>query len=86
MGCDLSRHASRPVEPALLADVDHVYALSSSHLQILQRMAAELPPHARPRIDQLADEGITDPVGGDIETYRQCLREIDAAIRRILGR
>jgi tRNA threonylcarbamoyl adenosine modification protein (Sua5/YciO/YrdC/YwlC family) len=85
MGCDLSRHSSRPLEPALLAEVDRVYALSHSHLQILQRMAANLEPAARPRIDQLSEESITDPVGGDMETYRQCAREIDDAIRRVLG-
>jgi protein-tyrosine phosphatase len=85
MGCDLSRHSSRPLEPEMLAEADHIYALSHSHLQILQRLAAGMEPAARPRIDQLSPEGITDPVGGDMETYRQCAREIDAAIRRVLG-
>jgi len=59
--------------------------MSSSHYQVLHRLSEELPRRARPRIDRLADECITDPVGGDLETYRRCADEIDSAIRRIVG-
>jgi tRNA threonylcarbamoyl adenosine modification protein (Sua5/YciO/YrdC/YwlC family) len=85
MGCDLSRHSSRPLEADLLAEVDHVYALSHSHMHVIRELAARLQPEERPRIDQLSPEGITDPVGGDLETYRQCAHEIDEAIRRVIG-
>ena len=85
MGCDLSRHYSQPVTLELLAECDHVYTMSSSHYQVLQRLCEELPRSARPRIDRLAEECITDPVGGDLETYRRCAAEIDSAIRRIVG-
>ena len=84
-GCDLSRHHSQPVTLELLAEYDHVYTMSSSHYQLLQRLSEELPRSARPRIDRLADECITDPVGGDLETYRRCADEIDSSIRRIVG-
>jgi tRNA threonylcarbamoyl adenosine modification protein (Sua5/YciO/YrdC/YwlC family) len=84
MGFDLSRHSSRPISRELLLEVDHVYALSHSHHQILQRMIADLEPSAQPRLERLCEEGVTDPVGGDIETYRRCAREIDTAVRRVL--
>jgi tRNA threonylcarbamoyl adenosine modification protein (Sua5/YciO/YrdC/YwlC family) len=85
LGLDLSRHHSQPVTPELLAGCDHVYTMSSTHYQVLQRLCEELPATARPRVDRLADECITDPVGGDLETYRRCAKEIEEAIRRILG-
>jgi hypothetical protein len=34
----------------------------------------------------LLEEGITDPVGGDLEIYRRCAREIEEAILGILPR
>jgi protein-tyrosine-phosphatase len=86
MGCDLSRHSSQPVTPELLAQAVHVYALGHSHYHILERMIAELDSRPRPVLDMLTEVGVTDPVGGDKETYRECAKEIEASILRILPR
>jgi len=86
MGCDLSYHISQPVTADLLSQVDRVYALNRSHYQIVARLLEELDPKARPQLDMLEEDGIVDPVGGDIETYRQCAQEIEAALERILPR
>ena len=86
MDCDLSHHVSQPLSPELLGEVDHVYSLGRSHFQLIERMCQELPPDRRPRLDMLLEEGITDPVGGDLEIYRRCAREIEEAILGILPR
>jgi protein-tyrosine-phosphatase len=84
MDCDLSRHVAQPLTPELLAEVDRVYALGHSHFQVLERMIADMDPEARPHLDMLCEEGVMDPVGSDMETYRKCAQEIEAAILRIL--
>jgi len=83
-GCDLSRHISQPVTPELLGEMERVYALGSSHYQILERMVAEIEPTKRPQLCMLGDKGIHDPIGGDIETYRRCADEVEAAVLKIL--
>lgn len=86
MGCDISYHVSQPVTVDLLSQVDRVYALNRSHHQIVARMAEELDAAVRPQVDMLVTDGIVDPVGGDIETYRLCAVEIERALERILPR
>ncbi len=85
-GCDLSHHVSRPLTLELLAEVDHVYTLSRSHYDMVERMLQTLEPARRPKLSMLGADDIIDPVGGDLETYRECAREIESAILRILPR
>jgi tRNA threonylcarbamoyl adenosine modification protein (Sua5/YciO/YrdC/YwlC family) len=86
MDCDLSNHVSQPVTEALLAEVDHVVAMGRQHYDWIERMLEGMDRGARPRLEMLLESGITDPVGGDIETYRVCAREIEEAVLRILPR
>ncbi|MGQ9589215.1 MAG: L-threonylcarbamoyladenylate synthase [Planctomycetota bacterium] len=85
-GCDLSRHVSRPLTLDLLAEVDQVYTLSRSHYELVQKMLESLDPAERPKLSMLQEEGIIDPLGGDLEAYRECAREIEKAILRVLPR
>ena len=75
-GLDLSRHRTLPVTPELLQEMDCVYTLGPSHLQIVSQIAPDLAG----RFSLLCDEGVMDPVGGDVETYRRCAREIEDGI------
>ncbi len=80
-GLDLSRHRTRPVTPELLEDMERVYALGPSHLQVLLQVAPDLAD----RFSLLCEEGVMDPVGGDIATYRRCAEEIEAGILQHLS-
>jgi len=83
-GCDLSRHVSQSVTPELLSEMETVYALGPSHYQFLERMVADIEPTTRPQLCMLGDRGVHDPVGGDVETYRRCADEVEAAVLKIL--
>lgn len=83
-GIDISYHVSQPITADMLPQVDHVYALNQSHYQILAQMLEGMEPSLRPQLDMLGEDGIVDPVGGDIETYRRCATEIERALERIL--
>ncbi len=80
MGLDISHHISRPVTPAMVRDADQIYAMSESHL----RQLIQWNPGIESKIRLLSREGISDPIGGDLETYRACAREIEAAIQEVL--
>jgi protein-tyrosine-phosphatase len=65
----------------LIRGADRVYALSPAHLyQILQ-----LDESAAPKARTLNDEGIVDPIGGNLETYRDCAAEIERCLKALLG-
>ena len=80
MGCQEPPHRSRSVTPELLQSADRVYTLSASHYQML----ASAAPDITPRLQMLADGGVPDPVGGDLETYRHCAQEIEQRVLRLL--
>ncbi len=82
-GCDLKHHMSRQVTDELLTQADRIYTMTSSQAQLLREAD---PEHAGDsgRIQLLASESISDPIGADIDGYRRCAEEIEAALLRIL--
>jgi tRNA threonylcarbamoyl adenosine modification protein (Sua5/YciO/YrdC/YwlC family) len=75
MGVDLGAHRSRAAAAEKLERFDRVYCLTQSHLEALR---LRLPPgkdqNLRP-LDPHGD-GIADPIGGNLDDYRRCAREI----------
>jgi hypothetical protein len=47
-------------------------------------MVAEIEPTTRPQLCMLGDRGVLDPIGGDLEAYRNCADEVEAAVLKIL--
>ena len=85
-GCDLSHHISQPVTRDLLTSVNRVYTLGASHFKLLKGMTEEIEDLKRPQLSMLGTKGITDPVGGDLETYRRCAADIEETILKLLPR
>lgn len=83
-GCDLSRHVSQPVTLELLLDSDRVLALGHANYEVVELLLDGTPEADRPRLEMLSDQGIADPVGGDVEEYRRCAVEIESAVERLL--
>jgi L-threonylcarbamoyladenylate synthase len=79
-GIDIADHVCRPVTASMVAEADRIYAMSSSHV----RQLTGWDPAIDSKVRLLAENGIVDPIGGDVETYRACAREIEGAIVRIL--
>lgn len=81
MGADLSRHASRPVNPQLLNAADDVIAMTRGHLYAL----ATRYPGAGPAARLLCgDEDLDDPIGASLDVYRECARTVVRHLERIL--
>ena len=84
LGADLREHASQPATPELVAGADRVYCLTRSHLDALRQA---LPPGRAEHVALLDPDGrdVADPVGGSLEDYRACARQIGAALRARSG-
>jgi protein-tyrosine phosphatase len=77
-GADLAAHASRPVTADLIAQADHVLAMTQGHLFLLAGCFPDCATIAR----LLAPDGedIADPVGCGREVYEECARRIWACL------
>jgi protein-tyrosine phosphatase len=80
-GADLSRHASRPVNPQLLMAADDVIVMTRSHLDALAARYPDTGPLARLLC---GDEDLDDPIGAGAEVYRACARTIVQHLERFL--
>lgn len=72
-GIDLTGHRARPVTRDLIDATDLVIALGHGHRD--QLLAWD--PSLADRIVVISETGISDPIGGDRETYRRCALEIE---------
>ena len=87
-GLDLSGHASRRLDGALLSGVDLVLLMDPRDLAQVRA----LDPEAAAQTYGLADfaqprptgEAIPDPYGGSPEAYEECLRRIESHLERVV--
>ena len=77
LGADISGHTARQATPELLGEADFVVCLAASHA----RHIAPFVPQEKIRV---LGGGVADPYGGDPETYRICIRQIDEALSSLL--
>lgn len=73
-GIDVSSHISRQITADDINKADKIICLSPSHKALL--LSAGVPENKL----YILGDGISDPFGGSIETYRRCRDEIFAAI------
>ena len=74
MGGNLQEHRSQPLTIDLLAQADCLFTMTSGHLRMLQSLNQTAGPV--PRMLSPTDHDVSDPIGYDIEVYRQCARQI----------
>ena len=87
-GLDLSRHRSRQLTPAMIAEADLILTMSPSHLLAVEGMGGQGKAHL---LSAFATNGesarpVSDPIGGDITIYRDTFDELHALIGRAFDR
>ncbi len=89
MGLDLVAHRSRPLDPKLIEWADLILAMSPSHISVLDAMGAI---EKSALLGDFAAGGtgigapVSDPYGGDVNTYRTTLVELDRLVGLSLDR
>ena len=71
---DISRHRSRPADPALLERASWIVALSPGHLGPLED---RLPPDQLDKLRLLDPDGVPDPIGGSASLYEETASHIE---------
>ena len=83
-GIDLSYHRSKPVTRELIGQCDLILTMTDGHKNALKKAADG-------KIFTLAeyageDKDISDPFGGDLETYKKCAGEIYGLLEKAAER
>jgi hypothetical protein len=73
-GCDLSGHESQPLTENLVRQADLIWTMTAAHRAAILAQF----PEAGGRVGMLSPDrrDVLDPVGGNLETYRKCARQI----------
>ncbi|WP_143392902.1 low molecular weight phosphatase family protein [Fimbriiglobus ruber] len=82
LGADLTDHRSRPVNPELLADATRVVAMTRMHAIALAMHFPGLGPV--PELLCGPEGDLDDPLGGDLDVYRDCAEVILRHLGRVL--
>ncbi|MDF2521319.1 MAG: low molecular weight protein arginine phosphatase [Clostridia bacterium] len=89
MGIDLSSHRSRSVTREMIDKADLVLTMTRSH----KAQLLALKPDAHEKVFTLAeycsgqtDKDISDPFGGDLNTYIACRNEITDNLKKLLDK
>ena len=77
-GNDYKSHISRPIDEEIMRSAELVVGISSSHAMSL---VMKYPQFASKITCMPRD--ISDPYGGSLEVYRECLREIQSGVEEI---
>jgi protein-tyrosine phosphatase len=82
-GADLSGHRSQQLTPELVSQADELIVMTQSHRLAVQGLFRGLGPE--PRLLCPAGQDIDDPIGGDMEVYRECAAEIWQRLEKLVA-
>ncbi|MDR3767473.1 MAG: low molecular weight protein arginine phosphatase [Butyricicoccus sp.] len=82
LGADLSGHRSRVLTSQIVTDAKYLVCMTGAHYD---RVLAEFPD-AESKLFTLFPQDISDPFGGDLDTYRRCAAQIRTGVAAIIER
>lgn len=82
LGADISAHRSRMLTHEMAQSARYLVCMTGAHYD----RVCELFPDCADKVFTLTQRDVSDPFGGDLDTYRSAASEIDAGVRSIIGR
>ena len=80
-GIDIAEHHSRRLTKDMANQADYIYVMSQAHLEFVTSLA----PEAASRCKLLnPDSDIADPIGMDLNHYKDCGDQIARSVRKQL--
>ena len=84
---DLTGHRARKLTPAIVSEADLIFVMTPGHLEQVKQLGGRGKVHV---IDEYAsgaaNQGITDPYGGDLEAYRQTADVLEQELEKLFDR
>lgn len=85
---DLSRHRARALTREIVDEQDVILVMGSHHLERVEALGGAGRAHllAAYAAHDDSERAISDPFGGDLETYRAAYDELEREIRKVFDR
>jgi protein-tyrosine-phosphatase len=85
---DLGQHRSQQLTQEIIRDADLILVMSPNHLDQLQAWGAGSKAYLLSDFASYgaSHRGISDPIGADLDVYRETADELEHEIRRVLDR
>lgn len=84
---DLTGHRARKLTSAIVSEADLIFVMTPGHLEQVKQLGGRGKVHV---IDEyssgVANQGITDPYGGDLEAYRQTADVLEQELEKLFDR
>jgi protein-tyrosine-phosphatase len=84
---DLTGHRARKLTPEIVSEADLIFVMTPGHIEPVKQMGGRGKAHV---IDEYAsgtvNEGISDPFGGDLETYRHTADLLEQELEKLFDR
>ncbi len=85
-GGELAEHRARPLDRVLVEQADLILAMGDRHLVRIAELGGAGKAHLLTDYASGNGRGVSDPFGGDLDTYRETYAELDREVRRALER
>lgn len=79
---DLGPHRSRMLTNQIVEDAKYLICMTAAHYD----RVLEMFPQAESKLFTLLEQDISDPYGGDLDTYRRCAAELQKGVASIIER
>jgi protein-tyrosine-phosphatase len=84
---DLTGHRARKLTPTIVSEADLIFVMTPGHLEQVKQLGGRGKVHV---IDEYAsgtaNQGVTDPYGGDLEAYRHTADVLEAELEKLFDR
>jgi len=84
---DLTGHRARKLTAAIVSEADLIFVMTPGHVEQVKQLGGRGKVHV---IDEYAsgtaNQGITDPYGGDLEAYRQTADVLERELEKLFDR
>jgi protein-tyrosine-phosphatase len=84
---DLTPHRARKLTPAIVSEADLIFVMTPGHVEQVKQLGGRGKVHV---IDEYAsgtaNQGVTDPYGGDLEAYRHTADVLERELEKLFDR
>ena len=84
---DLTAHRARKLTSAIVSEADLIFVMTPGHVEQVKQLGGRGKVHV---IDEYAsgtaNQGITDPYGGDLEAYRHTADVLEHELEKLFDR
>jgi len=84
---DLAPHRARKLTPAIVSEADLIFVMTPGHVEQVKQLGGRGKVHV---IDEYAsgtaNQGVTDPYGGDLEAYRHTADVLERELEKLFDR